>query len=399
MTKHRKSVTMLLLSLAIWGSMSCRFVDRAFQILPVEASPAPVAETFVPPMPGIATLQPGPTTPPTTPMTLPTSAPELTQADLYNAEYCFPSLAVEYQTFEEISPQGCVQLKDGQFGVQAQADPSIMLIVFIADQYAFVDLDGDLDQDAVVEIGMSGGGSGTFFSLAAVINEAGVATHKGTFILGDRVVVERIVPENRKVTVNYIGHGAEDPLCCPTQPMSVTLVLRNGALVDAVAEQVGPYADQALAALKNRDLPLLAQLVHPQWGLRFSPYSYVLEDHQVFTASQLAGLMQDATVYQWGNYDGSGEPILLPFSEYFDRFVYRMDFANAPQSSYNQRLGYGNTIDNSREFYPGAVVVEYYFPGQDPQYGGMDWHSLRLVFQSEGERWYLVGVINDEWTI
>ncbi len=59
----------------------------------------------------------------------------------------------------------------------------------------------------------------------------------------------------------------------------------------------------------------------------------------------------------------------------------------------------GNSIDNSQEYYPGAMVVEYHFPGFDPQYGGLDWASLRLVFQEFEGRWVLVGIIHDEWTI
>ena len=46
-----------------------------------------------------------------------------------------------------------------------------------------------------------------------------------------------------------------------------------------------------------------------------------------------------------------------------------------------------------------AMVVEYHFPGFDPQYGGLDWASLRLVFQEFEGRWVLVGIIHDEWTI
>jgi hypothetical protein len=61
-------------------------------------------------------------------------------------------------------------------------------------------------------------------------------------------------------------------------------------------------------------------------------------------------------------------------------------------------LGGGNSIDNSSEFYPEAKIVEYYFSGFDPQYGGMDWRSLRLVFSELNDTWYLVGVIHDEWT-
>jgi hypothetical protein len=59
----------------------------------------------------------------------------------------------------------------------------------------------------------------------------------------------------------------------------------------------------------------------------------------------------------------------------------------------------GNSIDNSQEYYPGARIVEYYFPGFDPQYAGMDWRSIRLVFMEENNIWYLVGIIHDQWTI
>jgi len=45
------------------------------------------------------------------------------------------------------------------------------------------------------------------------------------------------------------------------------------------------------------------------------------------------------------------------------------------------------------------VVVEFYRAPQDPQYGGMDWQSLRLVLLPDGDSWRLVGVIHDEWTI
>ena len=51
------------------------------------------------------------------------------------------------------------------------------------------------------------------------------------------------------------------------------------------------------------------------------------------------------------------------------------------------------------EYYQSAVVVEFYFPGFDPQYAGMDWRSLRLVFMQQGSDWFLVGIIHDQWTI
>jgi hypothetical protein len=144
----------------------------------------------------------------------------------------------------------------------------------------------------------------------------------------------------------------------------------------------------------------LADLVHPSRGVRFSPYAYVQDTHQVFTAGEVRGLLQDPTAYVWGVYDGSGEPIRATFAEYYEEFVYDVDFADAPEVSYNRRLGgHGGTIDNAREFYPGSTVVEYHIPGVDPQYEGLDWRSLRLVFQQQDGSWYLVGIIHDEWTV
>jgi hypothetical protein len=143
----------------------------------------------------------------------------------------------------------------------------------------------------------------------------------------------------------------------------------------------------------------LSNYVHPVNGVRFSPYAFVKDTDQVFPADKVSSLMADSKVYTWGTYDGSGEPIKLTFLDYYAKFVYDVDFTNAPQMALNHRLGVGNSIDNSSEFYPDAMIVEYYFPGFDLQYAGMDWRSLRLVFTEYNNIWYLAGIIHDQWTI
>ena len=174
------------------------------------------------------------------------------------------------------------------------------------------------------------------------------------------------------------------PTLAPTLPAEQAVLVR---------------AAQAVAALQAQDLTALAALVHPNAGLRFSPYAFVSISDRVFRPEALPDLLTDPTLYEWGVYDGSGLPISLTFSGYYAAFVYDQDYAAAPQIGLNQRLGAGNSTDNSLEFYPGAMVVEYHFPGIDPQYGGLDWRSLRLVFQKSGGEWYLVGIIHDQWTI
>ncbi|OQA22175.1 MAG: hypothetical protein BWY63_00948 [Chloroflexi bacterium ADurb.Bin360] len=156
---------------------------------------------------------------------------------------------------------------------------------------------------------------------------------------------------------------------------------------------------QALAALKAQDMAALAALAHPTQGVRFSPYAFVRDEDLVFTPAQLNGAFSDSTVYEWGAYDGSGEPINLTFAGYYQEFIFDQDYTTAEAVSANERLGQGNSIDNSQEAYPGAMVVEYHFPGFNPDYEGMDWVSLRLVFQEFEGRWVLVGIIHDQWTI
>lgn len=200
-----------------------------------------------------------------------------------------------------------------------------------------------------------------------------------------RMPIGTAVPQNTMVAV-------------PPTRMPVGTAVRPSATPEAKAV-VTQLAAQAVAALKNHDMPALAALQHPNAYLRISPYAYVRAEDLVFTQAQVSALWDDPSVYTWGAYDGSGLPIELNFQAYYAEFLYRVDYAAAPQMSLNQRIGMGNSMDNAAEFYPNSMIVEYHFPGFDPQYSGMDWRSLRLVFESIDGRWYLTGLINDQWTI
>ena len=182
----------------------------------------------------------------------------------------------------------------------------------------------------------------------------------------------------------------------PTAPIAIYTVTpaapipTEQVLLDRSAEVV--------SALKDKDMTRLSTYVDPQLGLRFSPYAAVKDTDLVFPLETVAGLMSDSTVFTWGAYQATGEPIELTFADYYAKFIYDVDFTNAPQVALNHRLGVSTTLDNSHEFYTNAMIVEYYFPGFDPQLEGMDWRSLRLVFQQSNDTWYLVGIIHDQWT-
>jgi hypothetical protein len=176
--------------------------------------------------------------------------------------------------------------------------------------------------------------------------------------------------------------------------------------VGQVSDPVASLAARAILAIRDHDMAELAGLVHPVKGVMFSPYTYVRPlqgapgaADLVFSPAQLEGLWSDTTVYQWGTFDGSGEPIQMSFRQYYDRFVYDVDFAQPDVVGFDATIGQGNTINNIAIVYPIAVTVEYHFEGFDPQYAGMDWRSLRLVIEEYGGTWYVVGIVHDEWTV
>lgn len=152
--------------------------------------------------------------------------------------------------------------------------------------------------------------------------------------------------------------------------------------------------------LKNKDMVGLAPLVHPTLGVRFTPYGYVdVVNDIVLQGSQLQTQLVSTTTLLWGSYDGSGDPIQVDFDTYYDEFVYDEDYENPNLIGNNVIIGTGNTTENIGIAYPGDSFVEFHFSGFDPQYSGIDWTSLRLVFTNVSGTWYLVGIVHAQWTI
>ena len=158
-------------------------------------------------------------------------------------------------------------------------------------------------------------------------------------------------------------------------------------------------AQEVIKALADKNFETLAEFVHPEMGVRFSPYTYVEEHHLVFLPDELPGVIGSDQVLLWGYFDGTGDPIELTFNGYYERFLYSADFANPEAMAVNEELVYSSMINNIADFYPGSSFVEYHFSGFEEDYGGMDWVSLRLVFIQEDGVWFLVGMVNDQWTI
>jgi hypothetical protein len=185
----------------------------------------------------------------------------------------------------------------------------------------------------------------------------------------------------------------------PAEPDPPPLERPAGQQRDAMPADVARSADAVVAAFAAHDFAGLAGMVHPKRGVRFSPYAYVEGRDVVLVRDEIVPAWKSPKTRLWGSEDGSGDPIDVSFADYYRRFVYDVDFAAAPVVGFGRRVGSGNTLDNIAEVYPGAIVVEYHYPGFDEQYAGMDWRSLRLVLVREGGSLWLVGVVHDQWTV
>ena len=133
-----------------------------------------------------------------------TPAGELTEDALRNATYQ-----------HEFPKDGQAQLQDGTYEEAIEGSASKIHIAMM-DLVAFGDLNGDGIWDAAVVLEASGGGSGTFRSLEAVVNEDGAPVHVASALLGDRVQIEELIVADLYIKVQMVTHGEGDAQCCPT---------------------------------------------------------------------------------------------------------------------------------------------------------------------------------------
>lgn len=157
--------------------------------------------------------------------------------------------------------------------------------------------------------------------------------------------------------------------------------------------------DDVLLAIKNNDLLILSTFVWTQ-GLRFSPYTYINTGSDIILSTEeIYNWLAMSNIRNRWAYDGTGFPIELWIGQYFEKFVNNADYANAPEIIYNQVSERGNNMNNIAEVYEGKQRVEFYFPWFDPEFVGLDWKSLTLVFDQVDGNWELVGIIHNQWTI
>jgi hypothetical protein len=139
-----------------------------------------------------------------------------------------------------LAPDG-VRLSNGEYREPAAAGAAPGITVSLEDSLTAVgDLDGDRVVDAAVVLIASGGGSGSFRELAAVLNRGGTPYQAASAPLGDRVKVQSTAIHAGQIQVRMLSQGAGDPLCCPTVETIRAYTLHRTYTLRANTPRQGP---------------------------------------------------------------------------------------------------------------------------------------------------------------
>jgi len=160
-------------------------------------------------------------------------------------------------------------------------------------------------------------------------------------------------------------------------------------------------AFNVLEYISDGDFESLSEVVHPDFGVVFSPGATInLTTNRRFNAEQIALFAGDSTIYVWGMRNGTGEPIELTPMDYINQFVLSSDYLNASIIGVDRIIRSGNALENITDEFPGVRFVEFHIPGeQRPGYDDLDWSTLRLGFERQDDRLWLTVIVHSTWTV
>jgi heat shock protein HslJ len=146
---------------------------------------------------------------------------------LKNAEY-----------LSEWTASGQAVLTDGEYRESIVPGSATKIVVILSDRMAFGYTSDGKPLAAVILI-TDPGGSGTFYSLAAVFEQDGKPVNIATTLLGDRVKINSLAAKGDEMVVDMITQGPDDPFCCPTQRVVQTYALQGDQWVQTSSKVLG----------------------------------------------------------------------------------------------------------------------------------------------------------------
>lgn len=185
----------------------------------------------------------------------------------------------------------------------------------------------------------------------------------------------------------------------PTSADTVVAKADSNAVAFNTQDSVKAIGRQVLVHLKDKNYSELVKFFAVD-GVLFSPYAHIdATNAKKLMPEDFLMAINKKWILTWGSYDGTGEPIKLSVENYLNKFAYNADYLNAEAVGFNEIIKKGNAPSNLQSIFPNTKFVDYHFSGFDQKLNGMDWTSLRLVFEKQNNDYFLVAIIHDQWTI
>ncbi len=217
----------------------------------------------------------------------------------------------------------------------------------------------------------------------------------------DSEIIGTIPAYGQSISVTGIGRDVGQSEWVPIDYYGRTGFVNATFLAHQIGEMEAEPASAALhtvVALRAGDTGNLSEHIHPEKGVMFVPYTHIYDQTPVFMAGAVADLWQSQEVFDWGTEPGTGDQISLTFQDFYSKYLYSLDFLFADIVGYDTNIVEGGMIDNSRDIFPDAHSVEYHIEGVDPDFGGFDYQTLRIVVEEFQGSYYTTAIIHNAWT-
>ena len=158
-------------------------------------------------------------------------------------------------------------------------------------------------------------------------------------------------------------------------------------------------ANKIVAHLYKLEIDSLNNFTFNDNQILFAPYQYLdTSIAKSFTPNLLSMVNKSEKKVHWANYDGTGEPMDLDVKSYFLKYINDKDYLKADTIRANESVKIGNAVNNINTIFSGAQYVEYFYKGTDKN-DGINWKSLKIVFNKLNDKFILVAIVHNQWTV
>ncbi|MEJ2748743.1 MAG: SH3 domain-containing protein [Anaerolineae bacterium] len=214
-------------------------------------------------------------------------------------------------------------------------------------------------------------------------------------------IVGELAPHATGVQITGLGQVVAGSTWVPINASGLTGWVNSRYL----AQSVPDFCDEAAVtqllgdlktAVSNQDGDLLAQLVHPERGLRIH-HSWWNPEVQL-TQADVRHIFASNIQINWGTQAGSGNPIIGSFSQEILPLL-QNDLLMADESACDEIL-HGGTAGIVRlpDGYEAVHYYSLYRPGTD-EFAGMNWGTWVVGVEQWQGSWYVSYLVHFQWEI